>query len=101
MATQGLAGFRYKGKDRLAYNHADSHPDILGLKLLREFRGIEDWSAVLDRVDSLIPLPETRQLGDHTSMAETEIRRAFPDLEYKCQPKNIYDLYRLVDRAGW
>lgn len=94
MTTQGLTGFRYHEKDRLAYNHADSHPDTLGLKVLRELRDVEDWNSVRDRIDGLIPIPEQRKLGEHSSMTETEIRRAFPDLKYKEKPRNFYDLYR-------
>ena len=38
MTSQGLIGFRYRKKDRLVYNHADSEPDILGLRILHELR---------------------------------------------------------------
>lgn len=94
MTTQGLTGFRYREKDRLAYNHADSHPDTLGLNVLRELRDVEDWNAVRDRIDSLVPIPEQRRLDEHSSIAETEIRRAFPDLKYEAKPRNHYDLYQ-------
>jgi hypothetical protein len=33
MSTRGLWGFRYKGKDKLTYNHFDSYPDQLGKKI--------------------------------------------------------------------
>ena len=94
MTTQGLIGFRLNQADKLIYNHADSHPDTLGLKILRELRDVENWNVVLDRIEELVLIPEERLLGNHTSMAETEIRRAFPDREYKCVPKNVYDLYQ-------
>ncbi len=94
MTTRGLTGFRYKEKDKLAYNHADSHPDSLGLKVLRELRDVKNWNAVRDRIGSLIPVPEQRKLDEHSSMAETEIRRAFPDLKYRYKPRNFYDLYQ-------
>ena len=94
MTTRGLTGFRYKEKDKLAYNHADSHPDSLGLKVLRELRDVKNWTAVRDRIGSLIPVPEQRKLDEHSSMAETEIRRAFPDLKYRYKPRNFYDLYQ-------
>ena len=94
MSTRGLIGFRYNDTDRLIYNHADSRPDTLGLKILRELRDIENWNIAEDRIESLIAIPETRVLGADTSMAETEIRRAFPDLDHKGIPQNIYDLYQ-------
>lgn len=31
MSTRGALGWRYKNKDKLAYNHSDSYPDGLGL----------------------------------------------------------------------
>ncbi|MDF7809313.1 hypothetical protein P4E94_17850 [Pontiellaceae bacterium B12219] len=94
MSTRGLIGFRYRNKDKLTYNHADSHPDTLGLKILRELRGVDNWNVVLDRIDSLVPVPEQRQLNEYTSMAEAEVRRAYPNLEYRVGLQNIYDLYQ-------
>lgn len=94
MSTKGLIGFRHNNADKLIYNHSDSHPDTLGLRVLRELRGVKNWNVVLDRIESLLPIPEQRQMGEHTSMAESEIRRAFPDLEYKGVPQNFYDLYQ-------
>jgi hypothetical protein len=94
MSTRGLIGFRHNDADKLIYNHSDSHPDTLGLKVLRELRGVENWNVVLDRIESLVPIPEQRRLDEHSSMAEAEIRRAFPDLEYKGVPQNFYDLYQ-------
>jgi len=94
MTTQGLTGFRYNEKDSLAYNHADSHPDTLGLNVLRELRDVDDWESVRDRVDGLITIPENRRLNEYTGMAESEVRRAFPNLKYDGNLQNIYDLYR-------
>ena len=94
MSTKGLIGFRYNEKDKLSYNHSDSQPDALGISLLKELQIEYDWGVVKDRVDSLIPLPETRRLGKHTGMAEIEIRRHFADLEYKVQPQDVYQLFQ-------
>jgi len=93
MTTQGLLGFRYNDIDKLTYNHADSGPDTLGFKVLKELHAVDDWDAVRQRVDSLHSIPETRRLDEHSSMAESEIRRHFPDLQYRGEPKNFYDLY--------
>ncbi len=94
MSTRGTYGFRHDSADKLIYNHADSQPETLGLNILRELRDVENWNVILDRIEGLVSIPEERLLSGHTSMAETEIRRAFPDLEYKCVPKNVYDLYQ-------
>ncbi len=67
---------------------------MLGLKVLRELRDVKNWSTVRDRIGSLIPVPEQRRLDEHSSMAETEIRRALPDLKYRYTSRNFYDLYQ-------
>jgi hypothetical protein len=94
MSTRGLIGFRTNETDKLTYNHSDSHPDVLGLKVLRELRGVDDWDAVRDRARSIITVPETQQLDDRSGMALTEVRRYFPDLEYRSDPKTFYDLHQ-------
>lgn len=94
MTTQGLIGFRYREKDRLIYNHADSDPDRLGLKILKELRGVDNWDAVRKRVKDIVSIPETRKLDEHSTLAETELRRHFPNLEYTTDPKDYYQLYR-------
>ncbi len=94
MSTRGLIGFRFNETDQLIYNHSDSHPDTLGLKVLRDLRDVKSWDTVCDRVESLVSIPETRMLGDNTSMAESEIRRHFPEQENKFSRRNFYDLYQ-------
>lgn len=94
MSTRGLIGFRYNDIDKLTYNHADSHPDTLGFRVLKELHAVEDWDVVRKRIESLHGIPETRKLDEHSSMAETEIRRHFPNLEYRGEPRNFYDLYQ-------
>ena len=34
MSTRGAIGFKYNGKDRIAYNHSDSYPDGLGIDVV-------------------------------------------------------------------
>ena len=92
MTTQGLLGFHYNGIDKLAYNQADSHPDTLGLKMLRELRHVEDWDSARKRIDGLTTLPETRKLNDLDGIVSSEIRRHFPDLKYRFEPKDYYQL---------
>lgn len=94
MSTRGLIGFRCKDIDKLTYNHADSDPDVLGFRILKELGAVEDWNSVYRRIDSLHSIPETRKLDEYSSMAETEIRRHFPELDYHGTPKNFYDLYQ-------
>jgi hypothetical protein len=42
MTTQGLLGFRYNDIDKLTYNHADSGPDTLGFRVLKELHAVDD-----------------------------------------------------------
>jgi hypothetical protein len=41
MSTRGVIGVRLKGKDILTYNNDDSYPNWLGLRLLKELRGVD------------------------------------------------------------
>lgn len=94
MTTSGLIGFRYREKDKLAYNGSKSEPDMLGLKILHEIRNVSSWNKVKDRVRDLITIPEIRPLDESTALAETELMRHFPDLEYKLAPRNVHQLYK-------
>ncbi|VGO14090.1 hypothetical protein PDESU_02647 [Pontiella desulfatans] len=94
MTTQGLLGFRYREKDRLVYNHADSEPDLLGLRILHELRNVDDWNMARERIKNIVSIPETRKLDEHSCLAETEVRRHFPDLEYRTTPTDMYQLYQ-------
>ena len=94
MSDQGLIGFRFREQDKLAYNRSDSAPDKLGLQILHELRSVQSWDKVEDRVRDLIAIPESRPLDESSSLAETELRRHFPDLEYKSAPKNFHQLYQ-------
>jgi hypothetical protein len=94
MNDQGLIGFRFREQDKLAYNRSGSAPDKLGLQILHELRSVQSWDKVEDRVRDLIAIPESRPLDESSSLAETELRRHFPDLEYKSTPKNFHQLYQ-------
>lgn len=40
MGTRGTFGFRLNGKDKLSYNHSDSHPSSLGVQVLTDIRSL-------------------------------------------------------------
>ena len=42
MSTRGLIGIVCKGKEFLTYNHYDSYPTELGLKVLRAVRALKE-----------------------------------------------------------
>jgi hypothetical protein len=94
MTSQGLIGFRYRDIDKLAYNHSGSAPDKLGLQILHELRATDDWDRVRDRVRDIVTIPESRPLDESSSMAETELRRHYSDLEQRTAPKNFHELYQ-------
>lgn len=94
MSTRGLIGFRYGSTDKLAYNHADSFPDELGVRVLEELRAVTDWNAVRERVRTIVRIPDTRLLSEHDEMVRAEIRRHFPDQLQAHDPREYYDLFR-------
>lgn len=40
MSTRGVVGFRHKRKDLLTYNHSDSYPSGLGLRVVRDLHDL-------------------------------------------------------------
>ncbi|WP_309400987.1 hypothetical protein [Cerasicoccus maritimus] len=98
MGTRGLIGFRHNGADKLAYNHYDSGPEHLGVKILKEVHEVDPdtWDIVRERVRSLVTINEQRQLGPNDGMVIAEIRRHLPDLKYARAPRDYYELFRPV-----
>lgn len=92
MSTRGIYGFRINETDKLAYNHADSFPDALGVKILSELQSISEWNTVEERIRSLSPIHESRMIGVNDDIFRTELRRHYPNLHYRGNPKNYYDL---------
>jgi len=94
MNSQGLIGFRIQKQDKLAYNQSASRPDMLGLKMLNELRAVDDWNTVRSRIEKLNNLPETQRPGYQDGMLKAELRRHFPDVEFRSGTVDYHDLYR-------
>ena len=92
MSTRGIYGFYINGTEKLAYNHSDSYPSLLGVKILNELRDVQDWELVKKRIASLIAIHETRKLGNHDDIFRTELRRHYPDLKCRGTPRDYYEL---------
>ena len=92
MSTRGIYGFRVNGTDKLAYCHADSYPDMLGATVLNQLSEVDDWPAVKSLAESIVPIHETRKLGQNDEIFQAELRRHYPDLKYDGNPKDFYDL---------
>ena len=75
MATRGIYGFHINGTDKLAYNHSDSYPRVLGVTILNQLIDVQDWELVKERIASLIAIHETRKLGNHDDVFRAELRR--------------------------
>lgn len=87
-------GFRYRNIDKLAYNHADSHPRGVGSVILSELRAVDDWKIVRERIGQLVPIAETRPLEGFDGYMRSEMRRCFSDAELAIDPRDYYDLFR-------
>jgi len=92
MSTRRIYGFHINGTDKLAYNHSDSYPRVLGVTILSQLRAVQDWELVKERIASLIAIRETRELGNHADDFRVELRRHYPDLQYKSEPRDYYKL---------
>ena len=74
MSTRGIYGFRINETDKIAYNHADSYPEVLGSKILNQLKGVKNWDRTRTLVSSLVSLDETRELTKHDGIFRTELR---------------------------
>ena len=92
MSTRGIYGFRTNETDKLAYNHSDSYPDVLGATILNQLCEVQDWDRTRNLVGSLVSLDEIRELTQHDGIFRTELRRHYPDLKYDREPRDFYDL---------
>ena len=56
MSTRGAIGFRYNGKDNIAYNHSDSYPDGLGIDtvtFIERVNAEDGWKQLATKVANL------------------------------------------------
>lgn len=53
MGTRGFITFVAGGTEKTTYNHFDSYPDGLGLKVLEWAQGVTDWDAVKAQAEAL------------------------------------------------
>ena len=58
MGTRGLTGFIADGKWFVTYNHSDSYPEYLGMKVLEFCKQVEDWDALRENVLALTLVSE-------------------------------------------
>lgn len=92
MSTRGIYGFHINGTDKLAYNHADSYPQQLGLNILGELNAVTDWDRVKQLASDLIPIHETRTLDANSQIFQAELRRHYDAQTAIKRPNSFYDL---------
>lgn len=81
MSTRGATGFVANGKWYVTYNHSDSYPEWLGMRVLEFCKTIGDWNTVKANVekvelvdghdDNAIPTPEQIELYVGYSMTHS------------------------------
>lgn len=92
MSTRGIYGFYVNGTDKLAYNHADSYPQHLGLNILGELNAVKDWDQTKELVSDLIPIHETRPLDANSQIFQAELRRHYDGQRGIKKPSSFYEL---------
>lgn len=60
--------------------------------MLNQLSEVDDWPAVKGLAESIVPIHETRKLGQNDEIFQAELRRHYPDLKYDGNPKDFYDL---------
>lgn len=53
MGTRGILGFVIDGQVKATYNHFDSYPSYLGVKVLDYVKGIKDRAALAEQIKAL------------------------------------------------
>ena len=59
----------------------NSYPDVLGSTVLNQLSEVDDWPAVKGLAESIVPIHETRKLGQNDEIFQAELRRHYPDLK--------------------
>ncbi len=76
MSTRGLTGFIADGKWYAMYNHGDSYPEWLGMRVLEFCKQVEDWNALKENVKELTLVNDDQK----PTIEEAEL--------YKCYHEN-------------
>jgi hypothetical protein len=64
MGTRGATGFLADGKWYVTYNHFDSYPEYLGMRVLEFCKQVKDWEALRENVKSLTLVNEHEKPTD-------------------------------------
>lgn len=53
----------------------NSYPDVLGATVLNQLSEVNDWPAVKGLAESIVPIHQTRKLGQNDEIFQAELRR--------------------------
>lgn len=70
MSTRGVVGFVADGVWKVTYNHGDSYPEWLGMRVLEFCKSITDWDKVKENVRKVV-------LVDSRSVASEELQKRY------------------------
>lgn len=94
MSTRGTIGFVIDGQEKLTYNHSDSYPSWLGVRVL-DFCRKADWDAVKANAVRIIPVT------DDTPPTKEQVKRLIGEgvVNLSVSEQSLDDWYCLMREA--
>lgn len=92
MGTRGLFGVFVNGKSKLMYNHFDSYPECLGIKVLRDVKSLLQEKGLVwmkKRAEEL------NQINQYSTPTEKQIQELEPYTDLGVSDRSVYDWYCL------
>jgi hypothetical protein len=93
MSTRGTLGFRLNGQDKVTYNHSDSYPSWLGVRVLSFVRNTTEaeMTAIADKItlvdDCTPPTPEQIQICVDAGMCNLTVANQ-SETDWYCLMRN-------------
>lgn len=109
MPTRGLFGFYYQGKYYLVYNHYDSYPNHLGMKLVKELRTaiqnnkIEEWLSLLKNIKIVtngIDTPSDNDIKKLQKYTDLSVGNQSTN-DWYCLLRNCQESFETVLESGY
>lgn len=91
MSTRGVTGYVANGKWYVMYNHSDSYPRWLGMRVLEFCKTVKDWDLVKERVAQV-------QLVEGEDEVNQEVRELY--YQYYSNPNIIVGSLNAQDKSA-
>lgn len=95
MGTRGAIGFNFDQKEIIFYNHFDSYPEELGVRMVNYVRSVNDWDEIREQVIAF----EGVTHDDTPTEAQKERARELGTIDLRVSEQSENDFYCLTRNA--